>query len=261
MHHRRAGDVLAPEREPQELLDAIKLQIGSQAFSAQYLQAPEPPGGAMIKRAWIRRYEKLPPIDRRSVIIQSWDTANKGGPDNDFSVCTTWLYVPPVNWYLCDVFRGRVDYPTLKAKIILMANGWRGARVLIEDAGSGSSLIQELRRQIPGVIAVRPEGDKEARLSAVSAKFEAGQVWLPTRAPWLADYEAELFSFPASRHDDQCDSTSQALSDSVSRRATFMLQFAGVADSSPPDPKFRKPFRFDDPNWRLRAMTKGSRWR
>jgi phage terminase large subunit-like protein len=37
-----------------------------------------------------------------------------------------------------------------------------------------------------------------------SAKFEAGQALLPERASWLPDLEAELFSFPGSRHDDQC---------------------------------------------------------
>jgi len=36
---------------------------------------------------------------------------------------------------------------------------------------------------------------------------------LPERAPWLADLEAELFAFPGGKHDDQCDSISQALFD------------------------------------------------
>jgi predicted phage terminase large subunit-like protein len=36
-------------------------------------------------------------------------------------------------------------------------------------------------------------------------------VHLPEHAPWLPELEAELFSFPGSRHDDQIDSISQAL--------------------------------------------------
>jgi hypothetical protein len=43
---------------------------------------------------------------------------------------------------------------------------------------------------------------------------------LPERAPWLADLEAELFVFPGSRHDDQCDSISQALLD---KNNSFMM--------------------------------------
>jgi hypothetical protein len=36
---------------------------------------------------------------------------------------------------------------------------------------------------------------------------------LPETADWLPDLEAELFAFPGGRHDDQCDSISQALFD------------------------------------------------
>ena len=50
-------------------------------------------------------------------------------------------------------------------------------------------------------------------MAVASPKFEADQALLPERAPWLADLEAELFVFPGSRHDDQCDSISQALLD------------------------------------------------
>jgi phage terminase large subunit-like protein len=60
---------------------------------------------------------------------------------------------------------------------------------------------------------VTPIGDKVSRMAVATAKLEAGQVYLPSRAPWLADLEAELFAFPGSRHDDQCDSISQALDD------------------------------------------------
>ena len=64
-----------------------------------------------------------------------------------------------------------------------------------------------------GIIAVKPGQDKLSRMAVASAKFEAGQVLLPRDAPWLAEFEAELFAFPGGRHDDQCDSVSQALND------------------------------------------------
>jgi hypothetical protein len=60
-HVRRVGDLLHAEREPQSVLDSLKAQLGSDIFSAQYQQRPVPSGGAMIKRAWVRRYEQLPP--------------------------------------------------------------------------------------------------------------------------------------------------------------------------------------------------------
>ena len=59
--------------------------------------------------------------------------------------------------------------------------------------------------------ARRPEGDKVMRLHAETATIENGFVWLPHEAPWLADYLAEFAAFPRGRHDDQADSTAQAL--------------------------------------------------
>ena len=109
-YRRQSGEALSPKREPLEVLDALKLQIGSDAFSAQYQQAPAPPGGAMVKRHWIKRYSELPPTPARLFTLQSWDTASKGGPDNDWSVCTTWIVTRNKLWYLIDVWRQRVDY-------------------------------------------------------------------------------------------------------------------------------------------------------
>jgi predicted phage terminase large subunit-like protein len=208
---RKAGEVLSPEREPLPVLEELKMQIGSDAFSAQYQQAPAPPGGAMIKRHWVRRYSEVPPRREQLSVQQSWDTASKGGPDNDWSVCTTWILTRQKQWFLADVWRRRVDYPSLKAAVQILATKWKARRVLVEDTGSGTALVQELRGKVPGIIAVKPEGDKISRMAAASAKFEAGQVLLPERASWLPDLEAELFTFPGSRHDDQCDSISQAL--------------------------------------------------
>jgi predicted phage terminase large subunit-like protein len=212
VHRRRLGEALSPVREPLSVLEKMKSEFGSDAFSAQYQQMPVPPGGAMIKRHWIKRYVELPPRER-SLILQSWDTASKGGPHNDFSVCTTWFISRDRRWYLIDVWRKRVDYPELKAAVRTLASRHAANRVLVEDAGTGISLVQELLGEVNGILTVKPDRDKIVRMSVVSAKFESGLVFLPERASWLADFEAELFAFPGSRHDDQCDSVSQALSD------------------------------------------------
>lgn len=53
--------------------------------------------------------------------------------------------------------------------------------------------------------------DKIARMQARSVMFETGKVFLPRRASWLAVYLEELLGFPNRAHDDQVDSTSQAL--------------------------------------------------
>jgi hypothetical protein len=59
-------------------------------------------------------------------------------------------------------------------------------------------------------------------MAVASARFEAGQALLPERATRLPDLEAELFVFPGSRHDDQCDSISQALLDNNNSFMTWL---------------------------------------
>jgi predicted phage terminase large subunit-like protein len=184
VHRRRLGEALSPVREPLSVLEKMKGELGSDAFSAQYQQMPVPPGGAMIKRHWIKRYVELPPRER-SLILQSWDTASKGGPQNDFSVCTTWFISRDRRWYLIDVWRKRVDYPHLKAAVRTLASRHAANRVLVEDAGAGISLVQELLGEVNGILAVKPDRDKITRMSVVSAKFESGLVFPPERAPWL----------------------------------------------------------------------------
>jgi predicted phage terminase large subunit-like protein len=207
IHPRHADDVLHPERESREVLELLRAQLGAEIFAAQYQQQPVAPGGAMIKRAWIRRYDQLP---KSGLIIQSWDVANKQGEENDYSVCIT-LLVHENKYYVIDVLRGRFEFPTLRTKVFEQTKLHKPAQILIEDAGVGTALIQELKTAHFSVIPVKPEHDKKIRMEIQSGKIENGQLFLPKEARWLADFEAEVFAFPNGRHDDQVDALSQAL--------------------------------------------------
>jgi predicted phage terminase large subunit-like protein len=209
-HWFREGEVLQAEREPHWVLQNLQRELGSEAFSAQYLQQPVPPGGNMFRRNWVLRYERLPRRDKGDIVLQSWDTASKNGPANDWSVCSTWLRKGG-HHYLVDLFRERLDYPALRSRAMALAKQYRPTMVVIEDAGVGPALIAELRQSGINVVANRPELAKEARAAVQAATFEGGRVHFPVRAPWLSTLEAELFAFPGSRHDDQVDSIVQAL--------------------------------------------------
>jgi predicted phage terminase large subunit-like protein len=206
VHFRRAGDVLHPQRESRDVLESLRAQ-SADIFAAQYQQQPVTPGGAVIKRDWVRRYDQPPKSGR---IIQSWDVANKQGEENDYSVCTTWL-IYEKRYYLIDVLRGRFDFPTLRTRVLQKTKLHKASQILIEDAGFGTALIQELKTEHLSVVGVKPEYDKRIRMEIQSAKFQNGQVFFPKEAPWLRDLEDELFAFPNGRHDDQVDSISQAL--------------------------------------------------
>ena len=172
-HVRHVGEVLHPEREPRWVLDRIRSQVGPDIWAAQYQQAPNPPGGLMINRDWVRRYDQLPV---GGYVIQSWDTASKEGGQNDWSVCTTWL-IHENKYYLIDVLRGRFDYPTLKAQAVSLAREHKPDKILIEDAGVGTALVTELQNVGLSVIAVKPEHDKKNCMSIQSGKFQSGRVF------------------------------------------------------------------------------------
>jgi len=206
---RAEGDALWPDAYPVEELEIIKRSIGSRDWAALYQQRPAPIEGGLVKVAWFRRYDAAPATPRR--IIQSWDTGLKAAEVNDPSVCTTWAETE-TGFYLLDAYKARLEYPDLKRSIQSLADKWQPTAILVEDKASGQSVIQDLRQTTRlSIVPINPTKDKVVRLLAVTAAIESGRVFLPNVAPWLPDYEAELASFPNGAHDDQVDSTSQAL--------------------------------------------------
>lgn len=207
---RRVGEMIWPEWfDPSHWISARK---DSRAWASLYQQRPRPDDGGIFKEAWCRlRYGAIPQQAR--TVVHSWDTAQKPEEINDFTVGTVWNAGDGIpGYYLREVFRERMDYPTLKHKVINFAERDRPTAILIEDKSSGQSLIQELRRDtsLP-IIGIDPKGDKLFRAVDVSAMVESGLLHLPKVAPWLVDFEGEFFGFPLSTHKDQVDSVTQFL--------------------------------------------------
>lgn len=211
---RKIGEALHPERDSVEIYMKIREAIGEYNFQSQYQQSPMSREGGIIKLAWINTYEpnELP---SEGIWIQSWDTAHKAEEMHDYSVCTTWL-LSNGRYYLVDVFRARLTYPELRRAVANQFHKFRLLlrNVLIEDRSSGIPLIQDLKLDgVYKIIECKPEPgtDKYMRLAAESVKFERGKVFVPKQAPWVDDFIRELTGFPGTKHDDQVDSTSQAL--------------------------------------------------
>jgi predicted phage terminase large subunit-like protein len=227
---RRRGEILHAERESQEVLDRIKTEIGSLMFSAQYQQRPIPAEGNLVRRDWIKWDASPPGRAEGAQVVQSWDVASTASDTGDWSVCTTWLMIKR-SYRLLDVWRERLEFPDLKRKLIALAREHWTNHIIIEQAGPGLHLIQELKANpAPGVpvpIGINPEGNKLMRMEAQSARFEAGQVYLPEQAPWLATFLHELLGFPKGRYDDQVDSVSQFLNwaEEIHRREARYLEY------------------------------------
>lgn len=214
LHHRKEGDLLHPERESHATLARIKADLGSLAFSAQYQQRPIPREGNLIKRDWFKCYDVPPAATPGRRVIQSWDVAATTSMRSDWSVCTTWA-IHGKSYYLLDVWRNRLQYPALKRKVLELQHLFEAKTVLIEKAGLGLNLVQDLIATspvtFPNPLGITPQGDKVTRMEAESARIEAGHVVLPRDAHWLDDFLSELLAFPNGRYDDQVDSVSQFL--------------------------------------------------
>jgi predicted phage terminase large subunit-like protein len=210
-HHQRAeGEALHPAREPLNVLEGLRKALGSQFFTAQYLQMPAPPNGNYVDPGWFGSFDPANPPEFDE-ILQSWDTGSKDGKTSDYSVCTTWGRKGK-QFYLLNVVRKRLTFPELRRAVVEQARLFDARTVIIEDCASGIALIQQLRDDgFHRLQAVKPRGSKVERLEAQTAVMEAGLVFLPASAAWKEDYLFELMLFPAGRHDDQVDSTSQAL--------------------------------------------------
>ncbi|TAL83899.1 MAG: terminase [Beijerinckiaceae bacterium] len=217
IYRRPSGEVLSPDREPVEVLDQLRAEMGSIHFSAQYLQNPIPAGGNLIKLEWLRYYDERP--SQFDDLVASWDTASTLDERSSFSVGTLWGTRGP-DIYLLDLVRGRWETPELRQIIIRQNEEWNPEVTVIEETELGRTLVQDLHRT--GDLRARlhrPVGDKQSRLEVQSARFETGRVYLPASAPWIPTYVAELLAFPQGRHDDQVDATSQALNYIAGRTA------------------------------------------
>lgn len=207
---RLQGELIQPSRMGEEELETQRRRMGLTAFSAQYQQQPVPDDGIVVRKAWLRYYEEA--AHNYSLRLASWDTASTLEENADWSVGTVWGLVDQ-EIHLLHLERARVEAPELIQLIERIHRNHRVDTTLIENDHFGRGVAQHLMRTSKWChpLLIKPSIDKVARMQVRSAMFETGKVFLPREAPWLAVYLDELLGFPNRRHDDQVDSTSQAL--------------------------------------------------
>lgn len=183
---------------------------GARAWAALYQCSPRVEGGNLVRRQWWKRYDPRA-LPSMGTVVLSVDAAFKGGEDNDFVAVTVWGKRGN-DYYLLDCLNRHLDFPGTLQAIRAMNRLYPQARaVLIEDKANGPAVIQALQKEL-FCIPVNPKGGKVARVHAVSPAIEAGHVFLPEKGAWVEEFLDQWTAFPAGRHDDMVDSSSQALS-------------------------------------------------
>lgn len=211
---RSIGEGLWPERSPLSWWEEVRKSTPPRIWEALYQNNPSPDQGVTFQREWLENFYDDDPLEIRKdciQVVQAWDTSFKTGVSSDYSACVT-IGIHKNRYLLLDVYRARLEYPQLYAAVEAQYKKHSPNLVLIENAASGQSLIQQLRQQsmLP-IVPVNPQGSKVARAEAITTLFASGRVLLPSRAPWLSSYISELMRFPKDAHDDQVDATVYAL--------------------------------------------------
>ena len=222
---RHNGDPLCPDLHSLDELLGNKHDMGTQKFTALYQQSPTIESGNIFKRDWVRFYvpdratmARLHLTDKDVKIlprhlqetVQGWDATFKSKENDDFVAGQVWsrrdgdFYLRP-GW--C---HKRLSFTETLDAIRTMTRFYPQATVkLVEDKANGPAIIDTLKHEIPGVIAVSPGADsKEARAASVSPLWESGNVYVPHPKwkPEVEDWLEEIFSFPNAPHDDNVDS-------------------------------------------------------
>jgi len=209
------GELLWKNRFNEAAIDALKQGLGSYAYAAQHQQRPSPIEGGLFKRQWWRYYKESPQQIAKECefLFQSWDLTFKDLKTSDYVVGQVWG-VRGSDRILLDQVRDQLSFTASKQAIKNLSSKWpEAAGKYIEDKANGPAIIDDLRSEVPGLIAWNPETSKESRAISVTPECEAGNVMLPDPHTfrWVNDLIEELASFNKGAHDDQVDALTQAL--------------------------------------------------
>ena len=210
--------------------DLKRMQAANRlVFAGQYMQQPVAEGGNIIKGEWLQSYDIPPRMKWRAVYV---DTAQKTGERHDFTVMQEWGLGDDGKAYLLDQLRGRFEVPDLERRLPAFwakcaardSSQWGALRAMkIEDAASGTGLIQKLRREHRFPVAgITRKKDKYTRVLDVLGYIEAGHVCIPRAASFTSDFLAECEAFTADdshAHDDQVDPMVDAIGDMLGSNA------------------------------------------
>jgi predicted phage terminase large subunit-like protein len=215
-------NALIPELHPLEKLLEYKATMSEYFWNALYQQRPMKLGGNLIKIDRFKYYLVKPKIKYKNIYA---DTAQKTKEHNDYSVFQCWGLGEDQRIYLLDQIRGKWEAPELEKVCVAFFTKHKSdtssqLRYLkIEDAASGTGLIQTIQRNGTIAIPVEPikrTKDKYTRLMDVLGYIEAGRVVLDENATYLSDLLTECAAFSANnshKNDDQIDPMIDAIFD------------------------------------------------
>jgi len=202
------GELLFPVLFNVAVIAKAKKDLGAYDYAGQHQQRPAPAEGGLFKRSWWRYYDK-PELPELWMVIISVDASFKDKETSDYVAIHVYGFHGP-RVYLLARRHDHLGFTATKDSIRVLYDEFRPSAVLIEDKANGTAIIEELSREIPGVVAITPEGGKIARAWAASPTVESGGVYLPNEH-WAQEVVEEAAAFPNGANDDDVDALTQVL--------------------------------------------------
>lgn len=221
------GELLWPAYKDESEVCQQERDMGgkdSATVAAQLQQRPAPAKGLIFQRDWFQHYAELPA--RFDFVLDSWDCAFKDTDGADFVAGQRWGVLGSAMYLFPFRCKERLSF----SKTLAAIRGFHARTgfstpnaTLIEEKANGAAVLNVLGKQIPGLVAVIPEGGKISRANAITSLYEARNIWHPDRsiAPWIDDHETSLLKFPKGKNDDDVDAETQALGYLYSRATRF----------------------------------------
>lgn len=203
------GQALCPERYDEAALGQIRASIGSREFGALYQQNPVSSDAAIFKPSWWR-YRSMDGVEWERVVL-SVDCAFTATATSDYVAIAALGQRADGTFDVIDLVNERLDVVQTMEAIRFSAARHRPTAVLVEAAANGHAVIQMMRKRLPNVVPIKPDKSKVARASGAAPMIEAGNVFVPAQAHWLAFMLNQFATFPVGKNDDAVDAITQGL--------------------------------------------------
>jgi predicted phage terminase large subunit-like protein len=222
---RYKNKLLDPKRMDWDIIQDLKIDLGTYGYAGQIGQNPVPPGGGMFK---VDHFQVIDSIKENDIqkTVRYWD---KAGSDNtgDYTVGTKVHQLKNGKYLIADVKRGQ--WSAHKRELIIRQTAEAdGASVVVyfeqEPGSAGKDGADATVRNLIGfaVYPDRASGDKINRADPYSAQVNMGNVFL-LRGMWNYEFIEEHKYFPFSAYKDQVDSASGAFSKLAKKRKVRTL--------------------------------------
>jgi predicted phage terminase large subunit-like protein len=234
--NREIGEALWPSRQSRKELENTRAIAGTSKWSCVYQQNPTPDKGVFFSRDNFRYFDTE--MDNRGVMwvvlhdgdereprrfelhncefvwFQTCDAADTMAMRSDYTAMLTCFRTPEADLCYWHYIRIKIDYPKRYKTVTGMRDGspdegpWPvpiGFQSM-EAKASGISMIQQAAVDGRPFRPLKPgTSNKAQRAAHIITMYENHKVFHRRGRRWLSDFEKELISFPAGRHDEAID--------------------------------------------------------